>query len=217
MIDKKNKLYLVLTSLFITFLLVAELTGSKLFKFAGFTMTIGVIPFPVTFLITDTLNEFYGKDGVRRTTLIGFAMILIAYFVIAIDLQIPAIPESPIDDATFEKVFVNAKWIIIGSITAYLIGQFIDIYVFQFLKKISKGKYIWLRATGSTVVSQLVDSFVVIFIAFWNLFPTAKLLEISTTNYIYKLCIAILLTPVIYLVHYWIESYLEIHAENISA
>lgn len=205
---KKTNLYIWLTTSFITFLLMAEVTGSKLITFMGFTLTMGVVPFPITFLITDVLNEFYGKKAVKHTTLLGMVMILIAYAIIVIDLKIPASESSPVDDASFQTVFANSGLVIIGSIIAYLIGQLIDINVFHYLRMKTKEKHIWLRATGSTIVSQLIDSFVVIFIAFGSTLPFNKLVSISTTNFVYKLGIAVLLTPVVYLVHSIITKYL---------
>ncbi len=200
---------------------MAELTGSKLITAFGFVMTMGVIPFPITFIVTDILNEFYGKKGVRFTTFLGMAMILLAYFLIVIDLQIPANQISPVDDISFQKVFANSGLVIVGSITAYLIGQLIDIQVFHFIRTKTNGRFIWLRATGSTIISQLIDSYVVIFIAFgkyepsevlgfpfYSLVNIPSLVSISTTNFVYKLLIAILLTPVIYISHTLIERYL---------
>jgi len=214
--DKKTILYIWLTSAFITFLLMAELTGSKLISFMGFTLTMGVIPFPVTFLITDTLNEFYGRRAVKHTTFLGMVMILLAYAVIVIDLKIPAISNSPVDDASFIKVFANSGLVIVGSIIAYVIGQMIDINVFHYLRMKTKNKHIWLRATGSTVVSQLIDSFVVIFIAFGNKLPFEELTSIASTNFVYKLFIAIGLTPIIYLLHSLIANYLGSELEELE-
>lgn len=207
---------------------MAELTGSKLITAFGFVMTMGVIPFPVTFIVTDILNEFYGKKAVRFTTFLGMSMILLAYFLIVIDLQIPANEISPVDDISFQTVFANSGLVIIGSITAYLIGQLIDIQVFHFIRTKTGGKHVWLRATGSTIISQLIDSFVVIFIAFgkyepttifglpfYSLINTPTLISISTTNFLYKLFIAILLTPMIYLSHTLIEKYLGEEFKNL--
>ncbi len=201
-------LYSVLLSLFLTFLLMAELTGSKLFTAFGFTMTMGVIPFPVTFLITDLLNEYFGRKVVRGTTLIGMVMVALAYLLIVIDIQIPASPDSPIGDHEFNTVFANSGLIIVGSIIAYLIGQFVDIQVFHFLRKKTKGKHIWIRATGSTILSQLIDSYVVIFVALSKYHGFAKLVSISNTNFFYKMGVAIAITPVLYALHHYIDLYL---------
>ena len=206
--DRKHNLYLWLNALFITFLLMAELTGNKLFNVFGLTFTLGVIPFPVTFIITDVLNEFYGKTSVKHTTLLGMVMILLAYGIIVIDLQIPALPDSPIDDASFERVFANSGLVIMGSIVAYLVGQFIDIHIFHFIRMQTKGKYIWLRATGSTVISQLIDSFIVIFIALGPYKSFLELLKIGFNNFGYKMLIAVALTPLIYLSHGLVVRYL---------
>lgn len=212
--DRKHTLYLWLNALFITFLLMAEITGNKLFSVFGFTMTMGVIPFPVTFIITDVLNEFYGKTSVRHTTLLGMVMILIAYGIIVIDLQIPALHDSPIDDASFEKVFANSGLVIIGSIVAYLVGQLIDIHVFHYLRIKTHGKLVWLRATGSTVVSQFIDSFIVIFIALGPYKKFPELLQIGMNNFTYKMLIAIGLTPLIYASHTIVFKYLGEEANS---
>lgn len=214
--DKKTNLYFWLSATFITFLLMAEVTGSKLISFLGFTLTMGVIPFPITFLITDILNEFYGKKAVKHTTFLGMVMILFAYAIIVIDLKIPATPISPVDDHSFQTVFANSGLVIIGSIIAYLIGQLIDIQVFHYLRMKTKEKHIWLRATGSTIISQLIDSFVVIFIAFGSTLPLEKLISISTTNFTYKLGIAILLTPAVYLSHSIIAGYLGAELKDLE-
>ena len=143
-------------------------------------------------------------------------MILLAYAVIVIDLKIPAISNSPVDDASFIKVFANSGLVIVGSIIAYVIGQMIDINVFHYLRMKTKNKHIWLRATGSTVVSQLIDSFVVIFIAFGNKLPFEELTSIASTNFVYKLLIAIGLTPIIYLLHSLIANYLGSELEELE-
>lgn len=215
-ITKPFRLFIFLNSLFLTFLLMAEVTGAKLFSSFGFTLTIGVIPFPVTFLVTDILNEYYGKRGIRFTTFLGMGMILLAYLLILIDIKIPATLDSPVDDASFEKVFANSGLIILGSITAYLIGQLIDIHIFHFLRVKTNGRFIWMRATGSTIISQLIDSFVVIFIAFGAKLPFDRLISISSSNFFYKMLVAIAITPLIYLSHLLIEKYLGEEAKSMS-
>ncbi|WCL48129.1 queuosine precursor transporter [Leptospira sp. GIMC2001] len=215
-LTKPFKLFLILNSIFLTFLLMAEVIGAKLFTFAGFTMTLGVIPFPVTFIITDLLNEYYGRRGVRLTTLLGMAMVVLAYFLILIGIVIPAMPDSPVTDEAFEQVFFNSSLVIIGSITAYLIGQLIDIQIFHYIRMKTKGKHVWLRATGSTIISQLIDSFVVIFIAFGKYLPYEKLVDIASTNFVYKLGIAVLITPLIYLAHNRIDWYLGEDANHLK-
>ncbi|AOP34054.1 hypothetical protein A0128_09490 [Leptospira tipperaryensis] len=214
-LSKPLKLFIALNAFFLTFLILAEVTGSKLFVSFGFTLTMGVIPFPVTFIVTDLLNEYYGRKGVRFTTLVGMVMIFVAYFLLMLDMRIPAAANSPVDDHSFNIVFGNSGKIIIGSIVAYLVGQLIDIQIFHFLRVKTKNKYIWLRATGSTIVSQLVDSFVVIYIALsGGKLSFEELNQISTNNFIYKCGVAVAITPLIYGAHKFIDWYLGAEAEK---
>ena len=218
--SKGQRLFVILVGLFIAFLLMAELTGGKLFQipfgFLGidvFTMTLGVIPFPVTFIITDLLNEYYGRKGVRFATLLGMAALVFAYLLIVIDLQIPAASFSPVTDSAFQNVFANSGAIIFASMVAYLIGQLIDLQIFHAIRRRTGNRHIWLRATGSTVVSQLIDSFVVIWIAFGSgigteTLPLEQVLTIATTNFVYKLLVALAITPLIYLAHALIDRHL---------
>ncbi|TGK14779.1 VUT family protein [Leptospira fluminis] len=213
---KPFKLFFALSALFLTFLLMAEVTGSKWIQAFGFTMTIGVIPFPVTFIVTDLLNEYYGRRGVRYLTLVGMVMIVLAYFLLQIDMNIPAVENSPVDDPSFHTVFTNTGQVIAGSVIAYLIGQLIDIQIFHLIRKKTKNRFIWLRATGSTIVSQLLDSYVVIFVAYWGQYEFGVLNSISSTNFVYKMVIAIAITPVIYLSHSFIERYLGEEAHKLA-
>ncbi|MGJ4747283.1 queuosine precursor transporter [Leptospira sp. SA-E8] len=214
------KLFFVLGSIFITFLLMAEVTGSKWFQVAignnALTMTLGVIPFPITFIVTDLLNEYYGRRGVRYLTLVGMVMIVLAFFLLQLDMAIPAAGNSPVDDHSFQVVFFNTGQVITGSIVAYLIGQLVDIQVFHLIRKKTKNKLLWLRATGSTIFSQLLDSYVVIFVAYWGTYDFQTLNSISYTNFGYKIFIAIGITPIIYLAHYLIERYLGEDAHKMA-
>ncbi len=211
--DPRSRLYTVLCALFLTALLLAEITGSKLIQLRlseewVFTMTMGVIPFPLTFIVTDLINEYFGKPGIRFVTVIGMIMIALAFLILSIDMAIPAAAISSVTDDQFNAVFGQSNRIILGSLTAYLIGQMIDIQVFHWIRQRTHQRMLWLRATGSTFVSQGMDSFVVLFIAFAGVIPTTTILNIGLTNYIYKFVLAILITPVIYLAHYWIDRYL---------
>lgn len=211
--SKRQKLYTILASIFLTALILAEITGSKLIQSKVtedifFTMTMGVIPFPVTFLVTDLVNEYYGKPGIRFVTFLGMFMIAFTYAILLIDMSIPAASFSPVRDEAFNSVFGQSNRIILGSLAAYLVGQFIDVQIFHYIRKRTHEKFLWLRATGSTFVSQLIDSFVVLFIAFSGKIPYDQIVNIGITNYIYKFFIAIALTPLIYLTHYLIDRYL---------
>jgi queuosine precursor transporter len=235
LMDKKSLLFIVLTGIFVTNALMAEMIGVKIFSaeatvglapaqlnIFGFTMdfnlTAGVVLWPVVFITTDLINEYFGKPGVRLVSYLTVILIAYAFVVLLVAINLPpaqwwmdskdAQGNSFNMDYAFSKIFGQGQRIIIGSIAAFLIGQLVDVYVFQRLKKITGSKYLWLRATGSTLVSQFIDSFVVLYIAFSGVFPAEQINAIGITNYIYKFCVAIALTPVIYLGHSLIDSYL---------
>ncbi|MCC6397168.1 MAG: queuosine precursor transporter [Bacteroidetes bacterium] len=211
--DKRVKLFTILAGVFLTALLLAETTGGKLIQvgFADdliFTLTMGVIPFPVTFIVTDIINEYYGRRGIRFITILGMLMVLFALILLQIEMAIPAAAISPVSNEAFTTVFGVSTRIIVGSLTAYLIGQFVDIYVFHYLRRRTGARLLWLRATGSTVVSQFIDSFVVLFIAFLGPLSAMQIVGIGMTNYIYKFIVAVGITPILYLVHAGVDRYL---------
>ncbi len=208
--SRRDIVYLILTGIFVTNALLGELMGGKLFTLGSFTMSIGVLPWPVVFLTTDLINEYFGSDGVRKLTLMTAALIVYAFVVLYLAMMVPAASFSPVSDEAFKAVFGTSLWIIVGSLCAFLASQMIDVMIFWFFKNKTGGKLLWLRATGSTAVSQLIDSFVIIGIAFWlpGKVKTEEFLSVAASNYSYKFLIAIGLTPFIYLVHGAIDRYL---------
>ncbi|HEX9657665.1 MAG TPA: queuosine precursor transporter [Bacteroidota bacterium] len=211
--DKRIKLFTVLSSIFLSALILAEVTGGKLIQLTLseewiFTMTMGVIPFPITFIITDIINEYFGRKGMRYITFLGMAMVVMVLVLLQVDMIVPAAAISPVSDEAFIGVFGISVRIIIGSIIAYILGQLIDISIFHFIRERTGGRLLWLRATGSTLISQLIDSFVVLLIAFSGQLSFGTIMEIGVTNYIYKFAIAILITPALYLMHNIIDRYL---------
>jgi uncharacterized integral membrane protein (TIGR00697 family) len=168
--------------------------------------------------LTDILNEFYGQKAVRRLSWITAILIAYCFIVVGFALKIPAkeIPGSSLaGDYEFNKVFGQAQLVIVGSIAAFLFSQLLDAVLFERIKKRTGNRYIWLRSTGSTVVSQLIDSIVVLYIGF--VLPGSisfnDFLSIAPTNYFLKLLIALSLTPMIYLAHYLVRKYLGTHQE----
>ncbi len=244
--QKRNRLFLILAGIFITNALLAEMIGVKIFSAEGtlglrpaqlnimgfvmdFNLTAGAVIWPIVFITTDLINEYFGKPGVKRISYFTVGLIAYSFLVIFITMRL-----SPADfwietnnrdedgntfniDFAFNKIFGQGLRIIVGSLTAFLIGQLVDVFVFQQLRRFTGSKMLWLRATGSTLVSQFVDSFVVLYIAFAGIFTNQQIIAIGITNYIYKFLVAILLTPVIYIGHSMIDRYLgKENAEKIS-
>jgi uncharacterized integral membrane protein (TIGR00697 family) len=209
---KKEIVFVILAGIFITNAVVAELIGGKLIEVGPFVMSIGILPWPIVFLTTDLINEYFGEKGVKKLSLITACLIAYAFIILLLAISIPAAKGiSPVNDAQFFAVFGQSMWIIVGSITAFLVSQLIDVTVFWFFKKRTGEKKIWLRTTGSTIISQLFDSFIVLGIAFWlpGKINFDTFISSALTGYTFKLGIAILLTPLIYLGHYIIKKYLS--------
>lgn len=226
-LDARLKLFVFLAGLFITSLIVGDLIGGKLYQveIAGYPLTIsvGMIPFPIVFLLTDLINEFYGKRVARFVTLVGFAMAWFTIAVLAIAAEVPWAPftSSPdwtgVNQPAFDNIFASSQRILLASTVAYLTAQLIDITVFHFFKRKLHGRFLWLRATGSTVVSQLVDTVVIQFLAWTGVLPVADIVSIIVTSYLVKVIIAIALTPAIYAGHALVERGLGLepaHAEE---
>lgn len=235
--DKPTKLFLIFTSFFVANALIAECIGGKLFsleKLLGlpvhsftlfgesglqYTLTAGVLLWPLEFVMTDIVNEYFGPKAVRRISYIAVALISYAFIMFLVAMSVPADSwwrgskaDAGIPDMqnAFTSIFGQGMWIILGSLTAFLVSQIVDVTVFHKIKKRTGEKHVWLRATGSTIVSQLVDSFIVLYIAFklGNNWSWQRVLAICMVNYSYKFVVAVVLTPLIYLMEHRIERYL---------
>lgn len=210
--SKKDTVFVVLAGIFITNAVVAELIGGKLIQVGSAVMSIGILPWPIVFITTDLINEYFGEKGVRKLSLITASLIAYTFVILYLAMQIPAVDgKNLVTDAQFNGVFGQSMWIIVGSITAFLVSQLIDVTIFHFVKNRTGNKMIWLRSTGSTVISQLFDSFIVLGIAFWmtGKMTTEVFITSAFTGYFVKLIIAILMTPLIYLGHSLIEKYIH--------
>jgi len=244
--QKRNKLFIVLAGIFLTNAIVAELIGVKIFSgeqtiglhpanlnILGFVMdfnlTAGAVIWPVVFITSDLINEYFGKPGVKRISYLAAGFIAYSFLVIYLTMKLPPaqwwMDANSTDnsgnyfnmDFAFNKILGQGQRIIVASLAAFLIGQLVDVFVFQKLRKITGSKMLWLRATGSTIVSQFIDSFVVLYLAFSGIFSNEQILAIGITNYLYKFSVAILLTPLIYGGHYVIDRYLgKENAEKLS-
>lgn len=210
--SRKNLVFVILAGIFITNAVTAELIGGKLIQIGPFVMSIGILPWPIVFLTTDLINDYFGKEGVKKLSYITAALIAYSFLILYLALHIPAAKGiSPVTDDQFQAVFGQSMWIIVGSIMAFLFSQLIDVTIFTYFKKRTGNSKIWLRATGSTVVSQLFDSFIVLGIAFWlpGKINTETFVSSALTGYVFKLGTAVLLTPLIYAGHYMIHNYLR--------
>jgi uncharacterized integral membrane protein (TIGR00697 family) len=224
-LGRKQWLFVFLAGLFITNAVTAELISNKLIeipiefnlfggKFGPFVTIVGILPWPVVFLLTDLLNEFYGYKAVRKLSWITAILIAYCFLIVGLSMEIPAvnIPGSNLsDDSAYNKVFGQAQMVIVGSICAFLVSQLLDASLFSWIKSKTGDRFIWLRSTGSTLVSQLIDSYIVLYIGFVlpGSLSFVDFMTIAPTNYVLKIIIAILLTPLIYLGHYLIKRYLK--------
>ena len=234
--EKKSRLFIALGAFFLTNAIVAEFIGTKLFSWEktlgiapakmqlfgaelNFDMTAGVILWPMVFILTDIINEYFGSKGVRRLSIIAVVMLVYSFLTIRLamglegsDYWLGSQSAKGIQNmgAAYDAVFGQGLFIIVGSLVAFLVGQMVDALIFARIRKITQSKMIWLRATGSTVVSQFIDSYVVLLIAFYfsGTYPLIWVLQVGTLNYIYKLVVAIVLTPLLYLAHNLIDRYL---------
>lgn len=210
--NRKDIVYIVLAGIFITNAIVAELIGGKLIYVGSYVMSVGILPWPIVFITTDLINEYFGDKGVKKLSLITACLIAYAFVILYGALQIPAVQGAGlVTDDQFNGVFGQSLWIIVGSITAFLVSQLIDVTVFHFFKNKTGNKMIWLRSTGSTVISQLFDSFIVLGIAFWltGKMSTEVYITSAFTGYFVKLILAVVLTPFIYLGYSIIQKYLK--------
>lgn len=208
---RKHTIYTILAGIFITNAVVAELIGGKLIYVGPYLMSVGILPWPVVFITTDLINEYFGEKGVRRLSYITAALIAYCFFVLWVCMGIPAAEGIGVQDSQFDAVFGQSMWIIVGSIVAFLVSQLIDATLFHYIKRRTGNKYIWLRSTGSTVISQFFDTFIVLGIAFYatGQMDTPTYISSGFTGYFVKLSIAILLTPIIYLGHSLIHKHME--------
>lgn len=239
---RRTNLFLILSGIFITNAVLAELIGVKIFSaeaslglpyaqiplfgdyILDFNLTAGAIIWPVVFIVTDIINEYFGMSGVRKISFLTAGLILYVFGVIFVVTELkPAafwLEVHQLDAAgnplninlAFTAIFRQGMGIIVGSLAAFLIGQLLDAWVFQKLRLITGSHRIWIRATGSTLVSQLVDSVVVLIIAFkvFGNWSWPQVISVAIINYVYKFGAAVILTPLLYVAHYMIDRYLAI-------
>ena len=212
-----QKLFVYLCAVFVACLLLADIIGGKIIHTPLGPISVGIIPFPVTFLLTDIVNDFYGRRGAHFLTVLGFFMSALAWGVLQITTLLPVDAASTYFlQPEYAKIFGGSAQLFVASMIAYLVGQFLDIQVFQFWKAITESRHLWLRATGSTVLSQAIDTVTINVIfgrvtAGWQWgFIGAKI----GREYTIKFVVALLLTPAIYALHEAIVRGLRIEPES---
>ncbi|HLP13545.1 MAG TPA: queuosine precursor transporter [Flavobacteriales bacterium] len=244
----KDKILYIFFGFFVANAVIAELISVKLFDFGQvvglpkdtYIMALGLLPWPIVFLATDALNEFYGKKVVRQLSIVTSCLLLYVFFIIWLVngmeawnhqdvLQAELLKKNPgitwaemqkvlrlpgVTNTEFSAAYAQSGFLIFGSVTAFLIGQFVDITLFSVFKRVTKGKYIWLRATGSTVISQFVDTFIVIGIGFYlpGYVTGEQYWNMILTGYFIKLLFAVSLTPLIYVVHYTMKKVFKLES-----
>jgi uncharacterized integral membrane protein (TIGR00697 family) len=235
--SRSTRLFMLLTAFFVGNAVVAEFVGVKIFALeptlgvdplnwnlfgqaGSLNFTAGVLIWPIVFILTDVINEYFGRRGVRLISYAAIAMIsyafLFAYASIHLEpasfwVGVNADRGVPDMQSAYANVFGQGLWTIGGSITAFFVGQLIDVSIFHRIRRATGERWIWLRATGSTAVSQLLDSFIVLYIAFVlgpQQWPIGLFLAVGTVNYCYKMVAAVALSPLLYLSRRWIENFL---------
>lgn len=222
--QRSHQVFVWLTSIFVVSLVIANLTGAMLFSFnlpvalpivgSAALLSAGIIPFPVTFILTDLINEYYGKSGARFVSYVGLAMSVLVFGYLSIGEWLPVAKQTVIPRTHFLSFSSNYANMFVASLTAYLIGQMLDIWVFGVFRGITQNRLIWLRATGSTVISQIFDSLIVTSLAFWGNLPANEILRIAASNYVWKFAIAIGITPLLYAGHFFLKKLLSEHLQG---
>ncbi|HEY5808873.1 MAG TPA: queuosine precursor transporter [Povalibacter sp.] len=235
--SRTTRLFVVLAAFLAVNAICAEFIGVKIFALeptlgldtfnwnlfgqaGSLSFTAGVLLWPFVFLMTDVINEYFGRRGVQFISWLTVGLIIYAFIAAYVAIHLVpaqfwvAVNQSqgvPDMQAAFSGIFGQGMWIIAGSVFAFLVGQLIDVTVFHHIRRFTGDRWIWLRATGSTMVSQLIDSFVVLYIAFVlgpQRWPTSLFLAVATVNYFYKMLMALLLIPLIYVVRRGIHAYI---------
>ena len=216
-----QKLYLYLAALFITSLVVSNLIFQKFFYWypfdweilgnSLFELSVGILPYPITFLVTDLISEIFGRRAANRVVIAGIFASFFSMGILLIAGVVPALPNSPIDDVTFTKVFALSPIAVLASMMAYLFAQFIDIRIYHFWKNLTRGKHLWLRNNFSTFASQFIDTFTVVgLLCVFGVLPWNAFLGLLISGVVFKILVALIDTPLLYLSVNWIRSYFKL-------
>ena len=200
----QERFYMILTAIFIASLVTCNLIFQKFFTWPSlgipnFALSVGIIAYPVTFIVTDLISELYGKRRANQVVLAGFFASVFTVVLVYVAMAVPTADISPLDNATFEKVFGLSGPAFFGSMLAYLTAQFIDIRIFHFWKRLTEGKYLWLRNNASTMCSQLVDtSVILVILCSAGVIPWESFYSLLWMGWMFKVFVALIDTPIIY-------------------
>ena len=205
-----RKLYLILASLFITSLVVSNLIFQKFFYWHPFDieifgeklfyLSVGILPYPITFLITDLISEIYGKKKANQVVTVGIFAAIFSTLIIYVADSVPAMENSPVDDLLFRKVFGSTIIAVLSSMLSYLFAQYIDIHIYHFWKNLTKGRMLWLRNNFSTFFSQFVDTFTILFLlCITNVLSWYQFAGLLISGFLFKVLVALVDTPFLYL------------------
>lgn len=219
-IKSARKLYLILAALFITSLVVSNLIFQKFFSwdFLGvytFEISVGILPYPLTFLVTDLISEIYGKKKANQVVVAGIFASFFSLLIIYMADVVPATEWSPVTDRTFNHVFGFSIVAVFSSMIAYLLAQFVDIRLYHFWKSLTKGRHLWLRNNFSTVTSQFLDTFSVLFLlCSFSVIEWHRFGELLLNGFLFKVLVALLDTPLLYLAVYQLRNWFNISAHE---
>ena len=210
----KDQLYIFLCAIFISSLVTCNLIANKFVTvdlgFKVFIVSAGILPYPLTFLVTDLISELYGQKKANIVVFSGFVASMFVLSFLWLGGQFNAIPDSIVNDDTYNNVFQNAWRIIAASMIAYLFAQFIDVRIFHFWKRLTNGKHLWLRNNGSTIASQLVDTTLVVMILFVGVWEPSKIISAIIDGWLFKMLMAAIDTPIIYGIIHLLKGKVEI-------
>ena len=210
----KDQFYIILAGIFIASLVTCNLIANKFVTvdlgFKVFIISAGILPYPLTFLVTDLISELYGQKKANLVVFSGFIASMFVLLFLWLGSQFEAIPSSVVNDSIYNSVFQNAWRLIAASMVAYLFAQFIDVRIFHFWKKLTNGKHLWLRNNGSTVASQLVDTTLVICILFIGVWDTDQIFSAIIDGWLFKMLMALIDTPIIYGIIHLLKGKIDI-------
>ena len=208
--ELSNRMFLALSAIFVASLVTCNLIANKFVSvdlgFKTFIVSAGILPYPITFLVTDILSEIYGRKKANMVVFSGFIASILVLFFLWLGSSFDALPDSPIDNSTYNLVFQNASRVIFASMIAYLLAQFIDVRMFHFWKNLTDGRHLWLRNNFSTIGSQLVDTILVVSILFVGVWEPNQIFRAIIDGWFFKILVAFVDTPLFYLISGFIRK-----------